>query len=485
MPDGARIAQLLRENLAAIKAWDGSDDEKRLMASEEIQKAQARINELSANDPERQRSWSDDLGAVAQAALSTATFGVEGLVEDALLKGGFQENRDLRKANIAAANERLPIPYVLPGGQAGTVGAATLAKIAGALVNPLNALRGGAFLGPVAEKTGLLGAAAKMGTEGAVQSGLQATGEAAGTSGDPTGLLHGIPASAVGSVIPAGIGAATRIPGLVSVVVRAMSPKTLNLGERAEQIRENIANTSGPLFNAARAQADAVGTTPAIDAILKSQTIAPFAAQEFSAEANAGLPPARILLETYKGMSGAAKRAGKQIEGTPEYLHNIEKQVQNIGAAKQRVLDVTDQSIPAFRKANATHRALKSEQAAFQRGADMTERILLGKDVPAKKLLLNSPTAWERDIAGYTPREAGRGLQGLLGRLKEVPKLTNNPVGRFGIVSSVAKAILAPSRLRYYAELLESRARGLPPRSPLAMGIPGTAGRVAGGLLYQ
>lgn len=483
MPDGNKVAQTLRENLAAIRAWDGPDEEKRALAQEQIQKAQGRINELSANDPERQRTWSDDLGAAAQAALSGATFGVEGLIEDALTKGGFRENRDLRKENRRALNERVQIPFVLPGGQAGTVGGGTAASVAGMVANPLNFLRGGALLKPVAEKTGLFGAALKTGTEGAAQAGAMAAGENIGTTEDPIGLMHAIPAAIVGGAAGGAMGAATRASNLLGLVRRAAGRKTLNLGERAEQIREHIASTSGPLFDKARAQADVLGTSPAIEATMRSQTVAPFAAREMTAEANAGLPPARLFMETYKGMSGAAKRAGKQVEGTPEYLHAVEKDIENIGAAKQRMLAVADKDIPAFREANVTHRTLKQEQKAFERGADMAERIITGKDLAGKKLLLNSPAAWEREIGGYTPREAGRALQGLLGRLKEVPELTSNPVGRFGVVSSTARMILAPSRLRFYADLLDRRARGMAGGGLFNMGIPGGAGRVAGGLL--
>lgn len=172
------IVTRFRKRLAEMRAAGASKEEIR----DFIEDAKVVLDEVSANDPERQRDVNDTIGAVAQEILQGATFGLEGLVEDALSRGSFRENRDARAANRAALPAYLSIP----------------AGVTGALINPV-----GSLLGPAKAGAGVLRTLGKGALEGAAQAGITGTAENVGTTADPTGLKSGAMYAAVGAPLGA------------------------------------------------------------------------------------------------------------------------------------------------------------------------------------------------------------------------------------------------------------------------------------------
>jgi len=434
--------------------------------------------------PVMTRDVNDRVGAFAGMAADAAGFGLPGLVEDIATSTSlnpktawsqFQQSRDLRaegKRDLATMPD-MPLP--LPNGMMLNVSPSTVATVGGSLLNPFGRLTKTAKAG-----AGVIRQALAMGKEGSMQAALQALGQYAGTTNDVTGLGHAIPAAVMGGGVGTVMGGVQGTIPLLRSVKDAVQGK--NLGDRAHEIADDIAARSGPAFARVGAQAKAIGTTPEIDAALTSKTIKPFGDRIKTAEATESLSPAEQLLEARKLMTRVQKKVANQQEGTAEHLADAELLNRSIGSAKGRLDAAANQSgITELESAVLGHRTMKQEQQAFERGSDMAERIILGKDVAGKKLLLNSPAAWERQIAGYTPAEAARALQGVQGRLKEVPELTSNPVGKFGIVSSTAKAILAPTRMQKYIDLLMQKAgTAPPPPSGLLEYLSQVTGRVAG-----
>lgn len=160
------IVRILHNEIVRLMKAGASREE----IQAEIDAARSVLSEDSSRDPERKRDINDAIGAVAQTALDAMTFGGAGLLEDALTKGSFRENRDMRAANKAALPARVAIPAAMVGG----------------ILNPV-----GSVLGPAKLGAGALRAAIRGLGEGAIQAGASGVGENIGTTADPFGLKHG------------------------------------------------------------------------------------------------------------------------------------------------------------------------------------------------------------------------------------------------------------------------------------------------------
>jgi hypothetical protein len=142
-------------------------------------------------------------------------------------------------------------------------------------------------------------------------------------------------------------------------------------------------------------------------------------------------------------------------------------------------------ALPTFRRAVETHRIAAGENEAFLKTSDAVRRILEGNSVRGKKLTIESPEALRRAIDQMTPAQASRALQATLGRGREVARLTANPVGKFGIVSSVARSLHAPFQINEFVLALQKKA-GIKP-SPFDNPVvtergAGMLARTAGGM---
>lgn len=475
---GEEKRQRVRENLRRLK---------------EAGRPQAEVDDYLASEretPHIERDANDLIGGAAQTAVDAATFGLEGLVEDAITSHfnpeRFRETRDLRAENKRAVAEVPSMPVVLPGGSMVPVDIATAARVGGTLLNPV-----GRFIKPVKAGAGIIKTALNMGAEGGLQAGAQAAGENIGTSEDPTGLRHAAPAAATG------FGTGTVIGGMQGALPYARSIRDIargkNLGERAVSIDEAISRLDKQ--NYGKASAEAQVTPPVTDVLEHDQMVAPLAKQIREEAAYQGRPmnDAEAVMAAYRRLSSNQRRAQSAIDRSADYRPELsEGTVENIKAAKQHILDAVEDkgpyadeeaAIPNLRHAIQSKAKSEGARSAFEEGSDMAKTIALGRDVKGSKLLQQSPAAWTRRIQeDYSPQEARRALQGVQGRVKEIPEFSSNPLTTFNIVPSVVRTGLAVKRLQPIMALLEEKAgRSAATRSALLDYLNQTTGRVVGG----
>lgn len=177
-PIVAQVIAKLHELVAGLRAKNAPQDQIDALTEQAMTALDTHLRRQAEKDPERKRTLSDDIGAVAQTVLDASTFGLEGLAEDALSPGNFQQNRELRAANKAALPAKVAIP----------------AAIAGTMLNPV-----GAFLGPAKAGAGVLRTLGKGIVEGGLQGGAMAAGENIGREGGADAL-----ASRVGTGVTLG-----------------------------------------------------------------------------------------------------------------------------------------------------------------------------------------------------------------------------------------------------------------------------------------
>lgn len=462
------VAKTLHDNLAAIKAWNGPEDQKQALIREQLAKANAKLQEVSATDPQTRRTALDDAGAAAQAFADASTFGAAGLVSDALSGGGFQANRDFRVANKAAATDSSPISMFL-------------ANALGALATPIP---GGALLKAVPKGAGL---AARIGTaagEGAMQGLLAGVGENAGTSGDPTGLGHGMAAGGLGAAGGLALPVAGQVFNAGTTLGKAMLGKSV--GQGAMDIAGRVEREAAPWYRAAAKEGDAAvaagrDMTPITQA-LESQTAKPFADMIRKSETFAGANEPTVLRETYKLMSTTARKAEKQIEGSPEHLAQTSLLLGDINLAKTRLRDAAKDIMPSLDPAILARREIGKSEKAFAENSDLANLVIKGTDISGKKLTMNTTEAWRKKIDGYTPNEARAAYDAVLARLKDIPEFSSNPLTAFNVVPSVVRTTLGAKRLQPILEMLAEKA-GLPARRYVAQQGAGLAGRGIAGLL--
>lgn len=458
---GEQKRQRVAENLRRLKA---------------AQRPREEIDEYLASereDPSFTRDASDLAGGLAQTAADAASFGLVGLGEDAAtaLAGTgdygtrFRLNRDLRQENKRAVADLLP-PVQIPGSPL-SLRPATMARLAGTALNPV-----GRLTKAPAEAAGFLRSAANLGREGALQGLLQGAGEHAGTSEDPTGLRHGGQGAVVGGTMGAvagGLGAGIRYAGNIRRDL-ANAATAKNLGDRAHSIDDAVERLDN--YNYGKAEREAV-VTPEIRAVLARDPKAKEIAAEIRADAEyQGVPmdDAQVLMAAYRRLSTQQRRAEATLRrsesGDVGYDPKLsEGTVQNIKTTKGRLLSAAEApteegyaGIPSLRPAIISKAKSEGAREAFERGAEMADRIALGKNVKPGKLLQNSPAAWEREIADYSLPEARRALQGVRGYTKEIPELSAQPLTTFNVVPSVVRTGLALKRLRPFVAQLEAKA---------------------------
>ena len=201
----------MRENIAYLRQQGASKEE----IQQEIARWGAVIRgynqqEAVANkvDQTLDRTFADDVGAVAQSVSDAQTFGLSGLITDALAPGSFRSNRDIRQAS----REQLPAASRL------------LAGVAGGLTSPANTLIPG-----VGINAGLLKTAGYGAVSGGAQGAAQYVGENVGTTEgiDPLGLA-----------VSAGTG--TLLGGIIAPIASKIARRGTTETSRAvgEQLKE-------------------------------------------------------------------------------------------------------------------------------------------------------------------------------------------------------------------------------------------------------
>lgn len=509
---------------------------------------------------ERKLTPGQRVGAGVQNALGMASFGLGNLGGDALdalfSDRTFAANRQARRMT----NEATPMRDRL------------LSTVAGAVVNPAGAL----VKAPAG--AGLLMRGGVMAGDAALQSGATTAVESLDEF-SPEGLKRagqqGLMSAAVAVPMVGTMQAGLRGLLAANTMRRVFSARPID--QVAFEMKDAMARADEALYGAVRSEASAAGTTPAIQAVLESKTVRPFANIVRNEEAFEGLNDAETLIETYKLMSEAQNASLNRMSGTQNFLARESAKKKSVGKAKSRMMaaavepgevvvpgrarvappPTTAQSpnptvreaieahrtrlgqtvtrregtamqqtarealerhdtenivspsltgapqelravtrpsetvqipgaLPSFPQAVNTHRIAASESDAFLKTADAVRRILEGNSVSGKKLTINSPEALRREIAKMTPAQAERALQATLGRGREVARLTANPVGKFGLVSSFARSLHAPFQIDPFVKLLEKQAgykASLFDNPVVQAGGRAAAARTLGGLL--
>jgi len=278
----------------------------------------------------------DRIGAGAQTFSDASTFGLAGLVDDALTSAATRQTfADTRSARRAARDD---LPSSVRTGL----------ELAGALATPLpgaGAMKGVAMgakgvLSPtntllrLAPQKGLIRGAVASGAEAAAQAGLEGTVrnlDDLSIEGLGDALQSGKRAATVGALVAAPLGGATGMLTRVKERVGRMG----DLDKQAFAIVDDMAKLDAVNYTAARGEAK---STPAIKAVLDSRTVNKYAKIVRESEEFHNADDATVLMEAYKLMSRAEGKSIKSIEGTAEHLADVEMQARNIKFAKPRML---------------------------------------------------------------------------------------------------------------------------------------------------
>lgn len=480
MPDAKAIQLRLRAELARLKAAGAPREE----IDAEIAAAQSVIDEISAQDPERQHKPSLveqtlTTGLANPAFLETAGnswgLGVPGLVADAIdaavTPRTFSQNRESRKLR----RESLP------------AGERLGAEVIGAVLSPANGLVSASKGAGRLKRTGA--AMADAGIQSGVTGGLNAvddyTPEAladAARVGGKAGLVGGVTGGVVGGLSGSASRTAQRLGS-----VRRLDKQALDL-ERTikEQTKKN--------YGIADAEATA---TPPITKFLSDDPVVgkQVADSRFIADyTRTAQNDAQTAMDVYRRLSDD-EGAILDAVGNKTATEGQQGKLKLIRAAKQKLLAATEEKtpittlgraksvdspysdtpdrvvtqesrqevipagIPSLRPAIDAKRVAEQERSSFERGSDMARGLGASKVLAGKNILPEGKAHYlEEEIPKMTPREAQLALSAFLGRGSEAVRASNNPIGLFGLASSAARLPLTMYRTRDVVEALEKQA---------------------------
>lgn len=232
-------------------------------------------------------------------------------------------------------------------------------------------------------------------------------------------------------------GVAGKVADVAGTAVRGLLAPTLGEATAARAAATTAKDATA--YGAAATEGAAAAPHPAVDAVLDSPDIKAFADMVRGARQFAGADQGTIVRETYKLMSkqqsGLAKRLADQgFDAATKLAHD------NIGLAKQELMNAADQIMPSFRSAVSGHAEMMSQKGAFDTAAEATRRALQGTHVAAKRLATQSPEAVHETLKQMREESAKAALEGTLGRLKEYNHVSINPLKLFGAGPMVRNA---------------------------------------------
>lgn len=376
-------------------------------------------------------------------------FGLPGLAIDAMSPGPFREDREQRRETY----NRIPTSQRLGFGLLGALGTP---------VSAVKAVKAGAK--PLARVgNAMLDAGIQAGAQGTIEGFDEVSRE-----GVRRALGRGATEGTIGALTAGafeGARGVARGGGLLGRVARA-EPLDRQI------FRMDDARSAASEVNYGRVRQEAAaagGTTPEVRALLADPDIKNYADIVRNSVEFRDADDAVVLLEAYKRMSTAQRRAAKTTEGTPQYLADLEQKVRDIGIMKGRILSAMDEpgQLPSLRTAVREHAKASGEIDAVEDVSDAILRIVGDRSVRGKKLLLDSPEALRRRIADMTPGEARAALGAVLGRSREMFHLTSNPLTAFNMVPATVRGVRLPGQIGEFVTLLERRAGTPAPQSLL------------------
>jgi hypothetical protein len=161
--------------------------------------------------------------------------------------------------------------------------------------------------------------------------------------------------------------------------------------------------------------------------------------------ANADEPT--VLRETFKLMS---KEQGGLMRRLRQTGFDAETQMKadNIGLAKQQLLDVADKVMPSFRKANEASAAIRGETDTFKRGLQSGRNVVMGTQPGVNRMNTQGAEQFRDAIPGMSPDAASTNRDAILSVLKSRMGADRHLTHGFGIFPSLARASRAGSVLR-------------------------------------
>lgn len=206
---------------------------------------------------------------------------------------------------------------------------------------------------------------------------------------------------------------------------RAIAGKSL--GRTALDMRAATKLADRANYGAAEAegQAAAQAPTPAVVTQAFSEPdIAPYVSAVKSSRQFANADDATVLREAYKLLSEREGRLQDVVDNN-DFKAGTSLQKGDVKLAKQQMLNASTSMMPSFPNAVAQHAQAMGERDAFRQGADVARRVFRGAPVAGRKLETQSPEAFEDAMTSATPGQRTAAAQGIIGRLKQAPKVAH------------------------------------------------------------
>lgn len=200
------------------------------------------------------------------------------------------------------------------------------------------------------------------------------------------------------------------------------------------------------------------GTSPAVKAALSDPDVRPYVDVVRSSRTAGGLDDAGVLREAYKLMGERQASVGSRIANSDDFKAGSQLEQKDLTAAKGMLKRAGATVMPSFPRAVEDHAAISALEDARTTGSKMASLANKGKQVGDKKLLKTGASALTGAAENMTPMEAEAGLNGLLGRTKDVTGASVNPVTGFGLVPSMYRA----GKATPFIQQLEEQMGGAP-----------------------
>jgi len=267
--------------------------------------------------------------------------------------------------------------------------------------------------------------------------------------GGLSGLLQANPDAGVSNrLVGAGVGTAAGALGgkaaqLGGTMLQSVLGKTL--GEQAVNANAVQRANDALAYGQAEAEGAAVGSTPAIRAVLNKPGIKEYADVVRQSETFKNANDATVLREAYKLMSEQSVKRG-QVLAAGDFKAGTSLAKSDLDLLKTQMREATQEpgvdipaGMPSFPAAVAQHAQAKAEQKAWEMGADAAKRQMLQTSLEAKNQGKKSLEGVLESLKGLPLNEAQAFLQGVLGRAREAPVGSVNPLKGFGIGPSAVR----------------------------------------------
>ena len=244
-------------------------------------------------------------------------------------------------------------------------------------------------------------------------------------------------------------GAAGYIAGdIAAPLARAWAPGRPSPGNLVQKMKEKMRTVSGA--NYGRADAEAIGATApaqaAVRRILERPDIKPFAEMVRSRRQYATASDAQVLGEVYRQMSRQQRGLTQRIT-RDGYDAKLALDAENIGLAKDELLNAADAAMPSFRGAVEAHRGMASEIGAVGTGVDAAKRIM-GAAPSGPRLATQSAEAYAERLRRMTRQQREAAVRGVLGHLRTRTGFQPNAVSLGGLLTTVKRPTQAAAFLR-------------------------------------